>query len=283
MIVSVGEVVWDTFLDRQVLGGAPVNVAYHLQCLGVEVDIITAVGNDELGRRTKERLRELNLPLAGVQTNELPTGRVNVVMDSNRNHHFEIVAPAAWDAISLDKAKAHLGDRAFHMLYGTLSQRDECSRVTLRSLWEMADKCFYDVNLRPPFTDCERVKESLKAADVVKMNNEELLVIAGWHNFTESDKKNAAGRLIEMYGLEVLVITEGPQGAWLTTGDKSVTVPGRPVEVEDTVGAGDAFFAAFLEGYLNGRDWQACLEKANRRGGYVASRPGATPDMPPEI
>jgi len=284
MIVSVGEVVWDIFDDRQVLGGAPVNVAYHLHELGMEVRVITGIGRDPLGIETKKKIGDLGLPLEGVQEVDLPTGKVRVTIGANNDPRFEIVAPAAWDAIDMQQAMALIEDKPFHLVFGTLAQRDRRSRQTIRALWDKAETCFYDVNLRPPFTTKELVFDSLGAADMVKVNADELRVLAGWQGITGDDKQDLAQSILARFvNITVLVVTEGPQGAWLVTRKEFYTEPGIPVEVADTVGAGDAFFATIIEGYIDRRPWPVCLARANRRGAYVASQHGATPPMPEQI
>lgn len=202
-IVAIGEVVWDIFPEREVLGGAPVNVAYHLAGLGWPVTVITRVGVDRLGVRAEERLRELGLPLAGVQRDEaLPTGRVQVSFGPDREPAYDIVAPAAWDNIDPVVALAAVGAAAgaetagrpaepgpepvpgdrlpFALVFGTLAQRAPGSRQAIQSLARRAALRFYDVNLRPPFTTPELVLASLELADLVKVNGDELLTIAAW-------------------------------------------------------------------------------------------------------
>lgn len=281
MIVSIGEVVWDIFDHRRVLGGAPVNVAYHLHCLRMDVKVISRVGRDALADATLERLASLGLPLEGVQRDDtLPTGRVNVTVDERNEPHFDIVAPAAWDNIALDEAVKLVGDEPFSLVFGTLAQRDSRSRAAIRALWEKASSRFYDVNLRPPFTTRELVLDSLAKANVVKVNGDELAVIAGWAGVGETDPPTVARTLVKNLDLSALAVTEGASGAWVVTGDDFFEDGGSPVTVADTVGAGDAFFAALIEGYASGCSWPETLARANQRGGYVASQHGATPPMP---
>ena len=280
MIVSIGEVVWDVFPERQVLGGAPVNVAYHLRGLGVDVGVVTRVGADELGDRTIGSMSALGLPVAGVQQGELPTGTVKVTMDENNEPHFDIVKPAAWDNIDLAEAEEFVGARPFKLVFGSLAQRDERSRRTIRGLWQKAEQRFYDVNLRPPDTSREIVEESLAVADLVKVNGAELLEVGRWQNLSGNERKSIARELMGRYNIAVLVVTEGAEGAWLLAGDDYFQADASPVKVADTVGAGDAFFATLLAGYENGLGWQKCLDRATERGGYVASQHGATPPMP---
>lgn len=279
MFITIGEAVWDIFPERRVLGGAPVNVAYHLHGLGQEVGVITRVGADELGDRTLGSLAALGLKVGGVQRGEPPTGRVNVTFGANHEPRFEIATPAAWDNIDPAEAENFIGGRPFKLVFGTLAQRDERSRRAIRSLWAGAEQRFYDVNLRPPHTPRTIVEESLAAADLVKVNADELLELGGWHNSGGRDRKDIALALMEYYNIAVLVVTEGGSGAWLLAGSEFFEAAARPVKVADTVGAGDAFFAALLAGQAAGLSWPDCLARANERGGYVASQPGATPPM----
>ncbi len=280
IIVSIGEVVWDIFPDQTVLGGAPVNVAYHLQLLGHSVLPISRVGNDELGNETKQKVAELGLPLTGIQVDpQLATGRVNVSFGDNNEPSFDIVAPSSWDSIDLDHAREAIGNVTFQMVFGTLGQRDSRSRATIRALWDMASFRFYDVNLRPPFTTRELVEDSLAVADVVKVNEHELAQLAAWAEIEFSDEKKAALELMNLYNCSAFLVTEGAAGAWLATEEGIFSHPGFPTKVADTVGAGDAFFAAFIDCFIKKKTWQECLENANKRGSYVASQQGATPEF----
>ena len=280
LILAVGELVWDIFPERRVLGGAPVNVAYHLARLGQQVQAVTRIGNDALGAEARLRLEELGLSSLGVQEDaELPTGQVRVRVDGDGEPQFEIVAPAAWDAIALDPPLSLVGDRPFALVHGTLAQRDPRSRATIRALRESALLRCYDVNLRPPFTTAELVGASLAGADLVKVNSRELAILAEWFALP-GEEKEAARALCARFGVSVLAVSTGEKGAWLVAGGDFFSDPGVTVRVADTVGAGDAFFAALLDGYLRGRPWPEILQESNRRGAYVASRPGATPPMP---
>jgi fructokinase len=279
-VVSIGEVVWDIFADHQVLGGAPLNVAYHLSTLDIATKMVSRVGADALGRETLEKIIALGLAADGIQQDsEQATGRVVVTVDSHNEPSFAIMAPAAWDFIDDVAAVQVAGEEPFLLVFGTLAQRAEASRAAVRALWEKASVRCCDVNLRPPFTTREVVLESLTAADVVKMNENELAVIAGWTDTDAADNAQAARNLLDRHNLQVVLVTEGAAGAWLVCSEGHFSHPGFPVTVADTVGAGDAFFATFIEGYLAKRPWSECLARANHRGAYVASQPGATPSM----
>ncbi|MEW6426487.1 MAG: PfkB family carbohydrate kinase [Thermodesulfobacteriota bacterium] len=279
-IVTVGEVVWDCFPDREVLGGAPVNVAYHLACLSRHVLPVTRVGDDQLGRRTLTAIAGLGLATEGVQTDPiLPTGRVQVTFDQGGEPRFEIATPAAWDAID-EKAVVDLLDGTpFLLVHGTLAQRDPRSRGAIGNLRRRAGFCCYDVNLRPPFTGRELVLESLAGADLVKVNGNELATLAGWCSIGGAPAEQAA-ELCRRNRLHALVVTEGADGAWVMAGGAVARAPGVTVAVVDTVGAGDCFLAGVISGMLDDLSWPEILARANRRAAWVAARRGATPPMP---
>jgi fructokinase len=279
-IISIGEVVWDIFANHQVLGGAPLNVAYHLSTLGIASTMVSRVGGDALGRETLEKIASLGLSVGGIQQDsEQATGKVMVTVDSHNEPSFDIVAPAAWDFIDAEMAVPAAGEDPFLLVFGTLAQRAEKTRDAVRALWKRASVRCYDVNLRPPFTTRELVLDSLAAADVVKMNEKELVEIAGWTDTGAADSVETARNLLDRYNLQVVLVTEGAAGAWLVCSEGHFSHPGFPVTVADTVGAGDAFFATFIEGFLTKRPWDESLARANHRGAYVASQPGATPPM----
>jgi len=280
IVVSIGEVVWDIFADHEVLGGAPLNVAYHLNTLGITTKMVSRVGKDALGMATLKKITALGLAIEGIQQDdEQETGRVVVTVDAHNEPSFDIVAPAAWDFIDGGAANQAAGREPFLLVFGTLAQRALTSRAAIRALWQKAALCCYDVNLRPPFTTKELVLGSLAAADVVKMNEKEIAVIAGWTDAGAGGNVESARNLLHLYNLQAVLITEGAKGAWLVCPEGHFSHAGFPITVSDTVGAGDAFFATFIEGLLTKRPWSECLARANHRGAYVASQPGATPPM----
>ncbi len=281
MIVTVGEVVWDCFPDRRVLGGAPVNVAYHLGRLGVGAVPVTRVGRDDLGRQTRAQLARAGVECAGIQEDPfLPTGRVEVRFDERGEPCFQIQGPAAWDAIAWEPAAALVAGREYALVFGTLAQRDRRSRATIERLAGRAATCYYDVNLRPPHTPVERVAASLEWAQVVKMNEEELALLGRELGLAGSTSQELAGCLRCRFDLQVLLVTRGGRGAWLMDNGGLLEVAGLPVAVADPVGAGDAFFAAYIAAAETGAGRRECLERANRHGALVASLPGGMPDLP---
>jgi len=279
MIVSIGEIVWDFIADKKLLGGAPLNVAYHLSSFGLEVRLISRIGTDELADLTLRHIADIGLSVDYIQRDKkLPTGRVVVTVGKNNEPSFDIVAPAAWDAIQADSFLNN-SPQPFHLVFGTLAQRFAPSRKAIRALWDKADLLFYDVNLRPPFTPAEVVLDSLAAADVVKLNDDELQQVADWSGVAEGSMVHKAVNLCNRWQLLCLAVTRGPAGALLVTKEGVFEHSGFPVQVADTVGAGDAFFATLIEGIIHRRPWEQCLARANKRGSYVAGRSGATPPM----
>ena len=282
MILSIGEIVWDVIEGREILGGAPLNVACHLARLGHHTIMLSRVGNDELGRRTISRLKEFGLTASFIGTDPvLPTGRV-LVSFKNGEPFYDIIYPAAWDAIEKIPDDTEDGGR-YQLVFGTLAQRDERSRETIRYHARRAQKVFYDVNLRPPFTTASLTLESLELAEVVKMNREELDIVSDWAGLPGNSFAEKRETLRAHFGLQVLCITRGGSGALLVTPDGTFEHSGFKVDTVDTVGAGDAFFAALIDAMLRELDWSVCLQRANRLGALVAGRRGATPNYDPSV
>lgn len=282
LIISFGEIVWDQFEEASILGGAPLNVSYHLHAAGWPVRIVSRIGMDELGRETLRQIQELGLSVTTIQRDtDLPTGRVLVSLDEHNEPHFEIATPAAWDNIQVAPVISQLNNAPFHLVFGTLAQRNDSSRNSLHSLLAKADTKFYDVNLRPPYTKPELVLASLKVADVVKVNREELMSLADWFMEEKNGQVEDVGReLLKFFDLALLAVTNGDKGAELITRDKHVEHGGFKVNVTDPVGSGDAFFSALIHGYLSGQALDECLQMANQQGAWVASQQGATPLYP---
>jgi fructokinase len=255
------------------------NVAYQLSTLGHDVRLISRVGQDEFGRAAVEKIGYLGLPQHTIQYDpKYQTGKVLVHINDANEPSFDILSPAAWDFINPPENERSSGE-PFHLVLGTLAQRSKVSLATIRSLLPAADTVFYDVNLRPPHTPAQHVLESLVHADVGKMNKEELTEITRWASLPSGSLKEMARAIFTTFNLEVLAVTLGSAGALLVCREGIFTHAGFPVQVADTVGAGDAFFAGLIDGILKKSAWQECLAQANQRGAYVASRAGATPDM----
>lgn len=280
MIICIGEIVWDIFGSNSVLGGAPLNVAYHLKDLGQDVRIISRIGDDQYGLEAINKISDLGLSVEDIQKdNEHSTGKVLISIGDNHEPAFDIMEPAAWDFI--ENIALENSSQPLIVVCGTLAQRSKVSRRTIRAFSKKADLLCYDVNLRPPHTKKDFVVKTLGDADIVKLNDNELYEIAKWHDWRSPDLEKLCQSLFKKYNLKALAVTLGGSGAVLYCEDGFFKHEGFPVQVVDTVGAGDAFFAALIDGIVNKLSWQECLTRANHRGSYVASQAGATPSSNP--
>lgn len=276
-VLCVGEVLWDALPEGLFLGGAPFNVACHLRAAGTPVAIVSRIGKDRLGDEVTRRADRYGVGADLLQVDdELPTGFARVDVDESGNPTYEILVPAAWDAITRTDQLLARAAKARAMVFGTLAQRQPVSRATIQRLWDTGALMVLDVNLRVPFEDREIVRQSLQRADVVKMSDEELQRIADWFALQGSPRERVAA-LAETFACQVVCVTRGSQGAALWHDGKWSEHPGFQVEVRDTVGAGDAFLAVLLAGLLAGGTDSAILQHANLIGAYVATQFGAVP------
>ena len=267
-----GEVLFDQFPDgRRVLGGAPFNVAWHLQAFGEAPVFISRVGADEDGANILGGMQKWGMDVVGMQTDEkLPSGRVQVNIIDNEPQ-YDIVHPVAWDAIELPQSIPDI-----KLLYhGSLALRDDISRRACRRLRDLSPSLiFVDVNLRSPWWDREQVLEGIYDADWVKLNRAELdQLIPGTQQI-----RLRAEVLLEKFGLQGLLITNGSQGAELltNTGEYLATRPARDILIKDTVGAGDAMASVMLLGILRGWPLEQALERAQEFASAMVGQRGAT-------
>ena len=288
-VLCVGELLWDALPAGLFLGGAPFNVACHLRAAGVPVAMVSRVGADQLGEEALRRAARHGVDGSLVQVDPtLPTGFVRVAVDAAGHPAFDIVAPAAWDAIALTDALRARAAGARAIVYGTLAQRAPATRVTLERLLAATPALrVLDVNLRPPHVDREIVRRSLASAAVVKVSEDELRRLAGWFALPGGDDPVPGPRTVEglaaAFACGTVCVTRGSRGAALWRDGRWTEHPGYEVEVRDTVGAGDAFLAVLLAGLLGGADDRAALQHANLIGAYVATQQGAVPEDLPAV
>lgn len=276
-ILCVGEVLWDALPEGLFLGGAPFNVAGHLHALGEEAALVSRVGDDRLGREALRRMQARGMTTDLVQVDTaLETGFVRVALDDEGDAAYAIEQPAAWDALALPDVLAQRAAQAEAIVFGSLAQRQETARRTVRRLGATDALKAYDVNLRPPHTPPHVVEASLHDADVVKMNEEELARVGQELGLPDTPRE-AAEALARRFGGRSVCVTRGAQGSALWRDGTWTEHPGYSVAVQDTVGAGDAFLAALLAGLLAGWASERMLDAANRLGAFVASRSGAVP------
>jgi fructokinase len=288
-VLTFGEALFDIIKGTVHLGGAPLNLAAHLAKLGAKPAVLTAVGKDELGKILLSRAEEMGIETSYILTNEKrPTGTVTVELENGGIPIFTINEGVAWDAIVPDEGKFRaLTEEEWDVFcFGTLAQRSEENRRTLQRLFSdvKTKYFFYDINLRAGFYKKEWILYSLEHCTILKMNEEEAAIISCMLFDTIYSCKVLCRLLIEKYPeISVICITKGPEGAAVYHQGVYEEVNTTPVKVADTVGAGDAFSAAFLYTYLSGHGVLKAASVACLLGTYVASKPGSVPEYSEEL
>jgi fructokinase len=275
--VIFGEVLFDCFPDRRVLGGAPFNVAWNLHGLGQDPLFVGAVGDDEPGAEIGRIMADWGMDRSGLQVDPAhPTGRVQISLEGGEPR-YEIVPDQAYDHIRATPALQALRGREGDILYhGSLALRSPESRATLGAMRErLGGRVFLDVNLRDPWWDAGAVQAMLAAATWAKLNQDELHALAPG----EYDSlQHRASDLLERFGLAAVIVTCAAEGALVVAADgTAISRPAPAVEgLVDTVGAGDAFSAVTLTGLLNGWSWEVSLDRAAAFAARVCTLRGAT-------
>ena len=282
-VVCFGEVLWDCLPRGLFLGGAPINGAYHLAQQGLHVLPVTAVGADFLGDEVRRRVEGWGVDARFVQRRtDRPTGTVSATVDARGVATYRIARNVAWDRIEATEKLVRLKPAPHAIVFGTLALRDAFNRRTLQKLWDAWPDAMrvVDLNFRPPFDTAAVVRWVLREADVVKLNEDELGGWLGERVRNEKAMERAARRLAAKHELSRVCVTAGAKGAGLLWDGEWSWERARPVEVRDTVGAGDAFLAGLLGAVLRGEQPGAALRRACRLGEWVASQDGATPVYP---
>jgi fructokinase len=282
-LVGIGEVLWDLLPGGRQMGGAPANFAYHACALGAEARVVSRVGRDEAGRELIRRLEQLGVPTYCVEEDPTaPTGTVTVEVAADGQPQFTIHEKVAWDHLSGEGAGRLAVAAADAVCFGTLAQRSQTSRRTIRALLKTmpaASLRILDVNLRQHFYSRELIEESLALASVLKVNETELPRLAEMFQLP-GDERAQVAELARRFNLRVVAYTRGSRGSLLHAAGRWSEHPGVSTKVVDTVGAGDSFTAALALGLL--ANWP--LDEVNRRASevaaYVCSQPGATPQLP---
>jgi fructokinase len=285
-ILAFGEILFDIIEGEHYLGGAPLNFAGHLARMGAEACILSAVGRDALGRQALEEMKKLGVDTRLVQVlDTYPTGTVPVSFKGGQPD-YTILRDVAYDYIGYAPAEPLLEELQPDLLYfGSLAQRNSHSRSTLRQLLERkgVEHVFYDINLRKEGYSAEIIQESLRLCTILKLNDEEARMLSEMFFQKELELETFARQLAQAYALKLIIITAGEQGCYLLEDHEYSYVKGYSAKVVDTVGAGDAFSAAFVYQYLRQGDARAAADTANRLGAYVASSRGPLPEYSPEI
>ncbi|MGM0375261.1 MAG: carbohydrate kinase family protein [Bacteroidota bacterium] len=280
VVIGLGEILWDFLPDGKKLGGAPANFVWHAQQLGARGLVISAVGDDDYGREILDVIRQRKLG-NGIAVAKKPTGTVTVKLKKGIPEYI-IHENVAWDFIELNDLAVDGLCRADAVCFGTLAQRGVCSRETIFKALEMTpEHCLkvFDINLRQQFYSKAIIERSLLYADVLKLNDEELLVVKDLLGISGNDVI-VCKNILTHYNLKMLVLTGGDQGSMLLTRDEISELKTPETKVADTIGAGDAFAAAVTMGVLNDLPLNEIHKKAVEISAFVCTQNGAMPVLP---
>lgn len=283
---GIGELLWDVFAHHKRLGGAPANFACHCNQLGAESYPVSCLGADPLGVEIRERLQEMSVSDAYVmESDAYPTGTVDVVLDAAGKPTYQIHEDVAWDHIPYSDKLQQLSARLDAVCFGSLSQRSGESRGSIRSFLQQMPASalkIFDVNLRQQFFSKEQISESLQLANVLKLSDEELPVLAGYFGLSGSTDEQL-DQLRAQFELKYIAYTRGPDGSLLLGVDGRDDFPGCEGKAVDSVGAGDSYTAAMCMGLLNEWPLDEVNLFANEVSTFVCMQKGATPDLPKEL
>lgn len=282
IVIGLGELLWDVFPDGKKPGGAPANVAFQAQQLGCQGVVASRVGEDDLGQELIDFLQSKGLRTLAVQRDpDFPTGQVTVSFNAQHQPEYVIHENVAWDQLEFNESLQQVMQKADAVCFGTLAQRSPVSRQTIRTAVQSTpDSCLrvYDVNIRQNYYDVTWIKSSLEIATIVKLNDEEVEFLAPQLDLP-SDFQQFSRSLIDAYNVDLVCVTRGANGCLVVDRNEVVDVPGKPIKVADTVGAGDAFTAGLIFAKLRQLSLAQSGEFANEVGGLVASEHGAMPDL----
>lgn len=282
-VVAIGEVLWDVFPDKKCLGGAPLNFLYHCKIFDMDVTLISAIGEDDLGTELLSKMGKLNVSDKYIQKSSFPTGTVQVKLDEMGQPSYEIIQRVAWDNIVFSAVFKKIAKETDIFYFGSLACRDLVTRSTIFQFAKNLPKevvKICDVNIRQNYYSKELIVELLKLANVLKINDEELEIIEEFFSASQGeDEKTFLRNLLEDFDLELIILTRGEKGSLLLSKDEEGEFVTKPVIVSDTVGAGDSFAAAICYGLLNGWSLARMNVAANKLASFVCTQIGATPKI----
>jgi fructokinase len=282
-IVGIGEVLWDLLPAGKQLGGAPANFVCHAHALGANAQLISRVGDDAAGREIIESFRARGLPTETISIDTTaPTGTVSVEVGAQGHPKYIIHENVAWDRIATDSAALAAVKDADAICFGTLAQRTNFVRGTIAGLLAEAKRDalhVFDINLRPPFINRDAITHSVATADILKLNEEELPVLAEMFQLT-GDPAQQLAALTARFPIQLIVLTRGAEGSMLFAGGTLCEHRVSSIQVRDTIGAGDSFTAAVTLGFLRKWPLEKIAHHASAVAAYVCTQPGATPPLP---
>lgn len=277
-ILCFGEVLWDMLPSGAKPGGALLNVAIHLKRQGKNTSLISKIGDDKDGKNLLDYLSESGINTDTIQKdNKLPTSKVLVHLDDNKNATYEICEPVAWDNITITPQIEKLAAEADLLIYGSLASRNKTTRATLFHIIKKTKATrLVDVNLRAPYDNREWIEELLHISNFAKLNDDELIKIANWNGISGTEKELVIW-FANYFNCLTVCVTRGAKGAVLFINNNFFEHPGFQVNAVDTVGAGDSFLASLVSSLSKNIHPEKALEKACATGAFVASQKGAVP------
>ena len=284
-IVGLGEALWDVLPEGKKLGGAPANFAYHAAQFGLDTIAISALGEDKLAEETIDALKEHNLNYLMPRV-PYPTGTVQVTLTGDGIPTYDIKENVAWDNIPLTDEMLEIAKNARAVCFGSLAQRNVVSRENIHKFLDATpDDCvkIFDINLRQQFYSKEVIKESLKRCNILKINDEELVLIGRMFGYPGLDIENKCWLILGKYNLDMLVLTCGTNGSYVFTPGQMSFQETPKVEVADTVGAGDSFTGSFVGSILNGKPVPEAHKTAVQVSAFVCTQNGAMPEVPDRL
>ena len=287
VVVGMGEALWDVLPEGKKIGGAPANFAYHVSQFGLSSCVVSAVGDDALGKEIIENFtsKGLNQLIAEVP---YPTGTVQVEIDQAGVPQYEIKGNVAWDNIPYTEALEDLAKKTKAVCFGSLAQRNVVSRETISRFLDAMPRhddslVVFDVNLRQGFYNKEILCNSMERCNILKINDEELVTVSRMFGYPGIDLQDKCWILLGKYNLKMLILTCGINGSYVFTPGNVSFQPTPTVEVADTVGAGDSFTAAFIASILRGKTVIEAHSRAVQTSAYVCTKKGAMPVLPDEL
>jgi fructokinase len=286
VIIGLGEILWDLLPDGKMLGGAPANFAYHCMQMGADSKVVSAIGDDELGKEILAKTNSLGLVTEYIQINTtFDTGKVSVKLDNEGHPTYSIHENVAWDFIEATEKTADLLSSADAICFGSLAQRSTVSRKTINTYLRSAPAdCIkvFDINLRQEYFSKELIESSLYDSNILKINDDELEVLSRMFNLGKTENQKIE-QLISDFDLTLIALTKGQSGSSIYTRGEISHLYSPKVKVVDTVGAGDSFTAALIVGLLNELEISKIHKLASEISAYVCTQKGATPDIPKEL
>lgn len=278
-VLCIGEVLWDNLPGKTMPGGAILNIAHHLCKNDIDVTLISKVGTDTKGIELLAYMKEAGLNTDAIYFDDaLPTSEVEIIIDRFKNIRYKIIEPVAWDNVGINMKIVDSAGTSGAIVYSSLASRNIVTRETINVLLNFDIVKIMNVNLRPPYDDKEVVESLLQKADIVKLNENELTQILGWHNKVFTNEKDQLCWFLEYYGSEIICVTKGKNGAVVYNNGNLFSHPGYKIDTVDNVGTGAAFLAGFITSLISEKSIQQSLDVAYATSALIASSTGAMLD-----